>query len=65
MNEAIQHCISKLKATGTHVSTEEIVTNTNSGDVTPNNDPQATVLESSEVCTYTVLVISKLVNFKP
>ena len=49
MNEAIQQCISKLKATGSHVTPEEVVTTANSDDVTPNSDPQATVLESSEV----------------
>ena len=51
MNEAKQQCISKLKATGSHVTPEEVVTTANSDDVTPNSDPQATVLESSEVRT--------------
>ena len=65
MNDAIQQCISKLKATGTLVSTEEVVISTDSGDVTPNSDPQATVLESSEVCMCIVLLTSKITKFKP
>jgi len=49
MSEAIQQCIDKLKATGTHVDSDEVAVNTGN-DVTPNSDPQIGVMEPSEVC---------------
>ena len=51
MSEAIQQCISKLKATGAHVSSEEVVASTGNEEIATNNSvPQNAILEPSEVC---------------
>ena len=45
-------CYFKLcKAIGSQLTPKEDVTTTNNDNVTPNSDPQATVLESSKVGT--------------
>ena len=49
MSEAIQQCIDKLKSTGAHANSEEVVTSTSNNDITSNSDPQIALLEPSEV----------------
>lgn len=62
MTEAVQQCISKLKATGAHVSSEEVAS-TNNDDIITNSDPQSEILESAEVGKYQ-LMKEKILNIK-